>query len=128
MYQVLSLGNYPEDRQSSVLCRDIIFEEASGISFRPALGLAWSHCVDTRLVLLNRSPGPGVADSTNVADVNLSSRYLPTSSTIVGDSVRSGPSTERVICVDKSPARARLHAVYAITAEGITVGPATAST
>jgi len=42
--------------------------------------------------------------------------------------VGHGVNSDRIVSVDKSAVRARMQAVYAITAEGITVGAATIST
>ena len=85
-------------------------------------------------MLLKRVAGcPGV-DGMNVGDASrpASSVGQQHSSAAVGDmgtgSGSSGVSSERVVCVDKSAVRARMHAVYAITAEGISVGTATFTT
>jgi hypothetical protein len=127
----MTLGSFPEDRQSSALCRDTI-EDATGLLYRPVLGLAWSHCVDTRLVLSKRAAGSSGSssgvDGMNIGEVSRSATSTGQQSA-VGDGVSSsGVNSDRIVSVDKSAVRARMQAVYAITAEGITVGAATIST
>lgn len=105
-----SLGSSTNDKQAAALCRDAI-GDAAGLLFRPALGVVWSHCVDTRLVLQS-SPVPM---SGSGSGLGLRS--------IAGGS----GSGVRVVCVDKSATRARVRAEYSITADGISVGPAVCS-
>lgn len=143
--QVVAAGASEDERRSTELFRDGI-EDATGLLFRPALGVSWSHCVDTRLVLLKRSKkwqgtsvptdnvdtGGGGAIGTGSGRVSMlvteaqivtqdaGSLTMSSHSTTIGSA--TGGVAERVLRVQRSPVLASVQAVYEITAEGVIVG------